>query len=143
VSAVVEQARDVEALEPTATDPAGELAARVLELVCLAGGRVASFAFEPAALLLVRGGILDGDGLTFGSDYDLNVRSRELRRGYVLAVDSGKLLTNSREMWLRRDDADSADPRDVDSEGCVFAREVFGLPREELARRARRLLLAE
>jgi hypothetical protein len=144
VSAVVEdrdvEARDVRAPELEATARPEELAALVVELVRLAGGRLASADFEPVALLLVRAGVLDGDGLTFGSDYDLNIRSRELRRGYVLAVDSGKLLTNSREMWLGHDDVDL---RQTDSEAVVFAREVFGLPREELVRQARRLLLAE
>jgi hypothetical protein len=139
VSAVVE-ARDVRAPEFEATARPEELAALVVELVRLAGGRLASSDFEPVALLLVRAGILDGDGLSFGSDYDLNIRSRELRRGYVLAVDSGKLLTNSREMWLSSDDVDL---RQTDSEAVVFAREVFGLPREELMRQARQLLLAE
>jgi len=126
-----------------AIDRPEELADLVVEFVRLAGGRVASSAFEPAALLLVRAGVLDGDGLTFGSDYDLNIRSRELRLGYVIAVDSGKLLTNSREMWLGRDCTETANPLEADSEAAVFAREVFGLPREELVRQARRLLLTE
>lgn len=143
MSAVVEQARHVEAPASAATDRPEELAAVVVQLVRLAGGRVRSSAFEPAALLLVREGVLDGSGVTFGCDYDLNIRSRELRRGYVRAVDSGDLMTSIDEIWLSRDQTEMADQLEADSERAALAREVFALPRAELVRRARHLLLAE
>jgi hypothetical protein len=116
------------------------LAALVVDLVHLAGGRVASAAFEPVALLLMRAGVVDGEGVTFGCDYDLNIRSRELRRGFVRAIDCGKLVANSDEMWLG---VESSGRPDADREALLLARELFALPRPELERRARRQLLAE
>lgn len=116
------------------------LAETVVELVRLAGGRVQTWAFEPAALLLVRAGILDGAGLTFGSDYDLKVHSRELCRGFVEAVGRGRLGTTSVEMWLNGPDAEV---RPTDNEREQLARAIFELPRAELEQTARRQLLGE
>lgn len=123
------------------TEAAAEtLGEKVIELVRLAGGRLETWAFEPAALLLVRAGALDGAGLTFGSDYDLHVRSRELRRGFVEALGSGRLAATSSEMWLTQP-APAVEP--ADDERSQFARTIFALPRLELEQTARRQLLGE
>lgn len=118
------------------------LAATVIELVRLAGGRVSTAAFEPAALILIRAGAIDGDGVTFGCDYDLRVYSRELRRGYTHAVDARQLTSNGDEIWLGPVGLDH-DQSQTEHDALALAQTVFGLPREELARRARHLLLAE
>jgi hypothetical protein len=112
--------------------------------VHLVGGRIETWAFEPCALVLAREGALDADGVSFGCDYDLNIRSRELRRGYVRAVDTGRLVANGREILLgRRPAAAELPPDDADEDAVAVARSLVELPRDELERRARHLLLAE
>lgn len=113
----------------------------VLQLVHLAGGRLDARVFEPAALLLTKAGVLDGATITFGCDYELNVLSRELRRGYVHALDAGRLCSNGSEMWLEPAFADDA-PQ-VEESAATTTRAILELPQAELERRARRLLLAE
>jgi len=141
VSAVIEE---VPVLAPEAVDQADGFASLVVRLVHLAGGRIETWAFETVALVLVREGALDAAGVSFGCDYDLNIRSRELRRGYVRAVDIGWLIANGREMWLGREPAGTERPADeTREEAAAIARSVLELPRAELERCARHLLLAE
>jgi len=144
MAAVLEQPTSTPRRQTTvvvARDP-NALADLVLRIVFLAGGRVKSWALEPAALVLVRAGILDGTGLTFGSDYDLSVRSREICRGFTRAVDSFRLSANLSEMWLSDSTAESL-AAEIDEEAVERARELVDLPRTELERIGRHLLFAE
>jgi hypothetical protein len=129
---------------PKGADQADVYASLAVRLVHLVGGRIETWAFEPCALVLAREGAFDSDGVSFGCDYDLNIRSRELRRGYVRAVDTGRLVANGREICLgRRPTAAELPSDDAYEEAVAIARSVVDLPRDELERRARHLLLAE
>lgn len=141
MSAVIEATLPAE-LE--AADEAEAYASLAVRLVYLVGGRIETWAFEPCALVLTREGALDPEGISFGCDYDLNIRSRELRRGYVRAVDTGRLMGNGREIWLGREPAAAELPIDDAGEAAVaIAHSLVELPRDELERRARNLLLSE
>jgi hypothetical protein len=129
---------------PKSADQADAYASLAVRLVYLVGGRIETWAFEPCALVLAREGALDSDGISFGCDYDLNIRSRELRRGYVRAVDTGLLMGNGREIWLGREPTAAELPIDDAGEDAVaIAHSLVELPRDELERRARNLLLSE
>jgi len=143
MSAVAERAaRSMLLAEGAEEATEDRLASTLVDLVRLAGGRVPTWAFEPAALVLVRAGALDGKSLTFGCDYDLHVLSRELRRGYIHAVDSGRLTSDGNEVWLGPLSLSSEEAATAQG-GTPLARTIFGLSRDELERRARQLLLAE
>jgi len=70
-------------------------AAVVARLIDLAGGSLDPMLVNPLALILREEGLLEMDGVSFGSDYALRIRSNELERGYTVALCHG---------WLRPED---------------------------------------
>jgi hypothetical protein len=110
----------------------------VARLVALAGGELEWALLEPAALVLAREDGLTSPGLTFGCDYDLSIRSHELRRGFVRAMTDGLVDADGHRMWLL--------PRGVEltiGDDAETAAGIFALEPHELARRARHLLLSD
>src|ERR1700719_885134 len=97
VSAVIER---VATTSEEVVDPRDTLAFLVVQLLRLAGGSVEAVALEPAALVLSREGLLDCTGVTYGCDYDLEIRSFDLRRGYVRALDAGSIVSDGRLISL-------------------------------------------
>jgi hypothetical protein len=120
-----------------ADDPVDRFARLVVDIVDLAGAPVDPALIEPVALLLNTEGHLDLPNVTFGSNYDLDVRSRELERGYVRAIDSG---------WLRlRSGQVEANPRFTSvtrsPDAAKLARYLFAAARDQLMSKARHHLL--
>lgn len=106
-------------------------------LVALAGAPVDPAFVAPAALILKAEGLVDLPAVSFGSNYDLDVRSIELDRGLVDALDSG---------WVRvRDGKVSATelvtPPAAAEPAQARAQELFALDAEKLTRAARHHLL--
>lgn len=122
-------------------DRTSDLARIVVKIVQMAGCPVDPDLLDPVALILQRACLIKADGVTFGCDYDLNVRSIELARGYIHAIDVS---------WLRREkQMVTVSPHArmplaaIDARASEFARELFSLDRATLLARARPLLLAE
>lgn len=124
---------------PKCTDAADQLGQLVVQLVALAGAPVDPTHITPAALVLRGEDLIDLPHVTFGCNYELDVRSIELDRGYVRAVDSGWLTLRSGEVQV---DPEVAPPY-VNSDASTRAREVFALERQELIRAARHHLFRE
>jgi len=108
-------------------------------LVALAGAPVDPARVSPAALILKAEGLVNLPAISFGSNYDLDVRSIELDRGLVNALDCG---------WLHiRDGRVSATelvtPPLTREAARARAQELFALGAEELMRAARHHLLRE
>jgi hypothetical protein len=130
------------AIAPVAADHIGsrDLPARTYAaLVALTGGSVDPALVAPAALILKAEELVELPEISFGSNYDLDVRSNELDRGLVDALDAG---------WLRvRDARVSATelvPPPLSTEALrARAQELFALGAEELTRAARHHLLRE
>lgn len=70
---------------------ADQLAELVAGLVSLVDAPVDPKLINPAALVLQAEDLLDLTGVTFGCNYELDIRSIELDRGYVRAIDAGWL----------------------------------------------------
>ena len=112
-----------------------------MRLVELAGGRCAQKALMPAAFILSRAGALDlDDGVSFGCNYDLDVLSFELQRGYVRAIDCGLLKGSFDEVWLGGVGVPAAQER-PSTATLDHANFVFGLTQQALETLARLLLL--
>lgn len=119
-------------------DRADQLAQRVVAVAALVDEPVDPSAIAPAALVLRAEGLVDLPGITFGCNYDLDVLSFELSRGYTRAIDAGWLTLRSRRVSVNPSFA-----RGANSEACDRARELFALGRPELMRAARHHLLRE
>ena len=109
----------------------------VVDVVALAGSPVNPSLIAPAALMLRAEQLDDLPCITFGCNYDLDVRSFELERGYVRAIDSGWLTLRLSEVRVHPRVASSR----VDGDATARAAELFALPKEELHRAARHHLL--
>ena len=111
----------------------------VVGVVALVGSPVNPSLIAPAALVLRSEGLVDLPGVTFGCNYDLAVRSFELERGYVRAIDSGWLRLRLGEVRVHS----RVVPSSVDGKAAARAAELFALPKEELQRAARHHLLRD
>jgi hypothetical protein len=111
----------------------------VVKLVALSHEAVDPSAIVPAAFILSREGLLQVDEVTFGSNYDLDVRSFELERGYARAVDGGWLILRSQKVAANRGLLSESG----DGTASTRAAELFSLPSEQLMRMARHYLLDE
>jgi hypothetical protein len=124
--------------ERASADTYAGIVATVVELV---GAPADPLLINPLALILVREGLIDADGVTFGCDYDLNIRSIELERGYASAVNRGwltrkkRLVSLSVHQGIERVSAGASARQRIG--------ELVALGRADLEARARRLLLAE
>lgn len=116
-----------------------QLARLVVEILALAEGPVDPSVLTPAALVLSREGLIDCPQVTFGCNYDLDVRSFELRRGYARAVDAGWLTLRSRKVSVNP----NFQPRRANAAARARATELYSLGRSELMRSARHHLLRE
>ena len=132
--------RQVVAKSPA--DEREELAQQVMRIVALAGGSIDPNLIDAAALVLARRGLIDCPGVTFGCNYDLTIRSNELRDGYARAVSGNRLLPQRGQIRLRDDllAPSLAAVSDIDEQAV---QDVFALSREELERQGRLLLLGE
>lgn len=127
----------VEDLENGEADGFAQL---VAHLVALAGGPVEPALIASAALILRDEHLLELPRVTFGCNYDLDVRSFELEQGYVRALNAGWLKLRLRKVTAK------SKPRHVEvcnSPASARAQELFALGREELVRLARHHLLRE
>lgn len=125
--------------QPQSSDPADQFAQLVVQLVALAVTPVDPTLITPVALVLRDEHLIDLPDVTFGCNYELDVRSFELDRGYVRAVDAGWLTLRSGEV---RVNPQSASPG-LDPDVSTRARELIALERRELIRVARHHLLRD
>jgi len=120
-------------------EPADQHAQLIVALVALVDGPVDPSALVPAALVLSCEGFVSLPGVTFGCNYDLDVRSFELRQGYARAIDGGRLTLHSRKISVNP----NFRPHPADAEARARATELFSLERRELMRLARHHLLRD
>lgn len=121
------------------SDPADRFGQLVVHLVALANGPVDPMRVTPAALLLRDEHLIDLPDVTFGCNYELDVRSFELDQGYVRAIDAGWLILRGGEL---RVNPHFALP-DLDSNVLARAGDLFALERRDLIRVARHHLLRD
>ncbi len=124
-------------VEQQSSDPADRFARLVVQLVALADASVDPALITPAALILRDEDLIDLPDVTFGCNYELDVRSFELDRGYVRAIDAGWLKLRSGEV---RVNSHFASP-DMSCGASARARDLFALRRREIVRIARHHLL--
>lgn len=113
------------------------IVARVIEL---AGGSVDPMMINPLALILLEERLLAMDGVSFGSDYGLSVRSNELERGYTVALCHGWLRPEDGRATLTGSPAKRLAVADAAAKHRVG--ELTKLSRAELTAAARPLLLS-
>lgn len=113
----------------------------VVEIVQLAADAANPDLIAPVGLILSRAGLIAAEGVTFGCDYGLNVRSIELARGYVHARSMSWLRLRGGRVHV----TEAAPPasRELDEAAATLAAELFRLDRKTLQGQARPLLLAE
>jgi len=118
-------------------------------LVGLASDPVDPACIPPAALVLKCEGHIDLPGITFGSSYELDVRSIELDRGLASAVDAGLLTIRAGKVTLTAHGAGTLDRAAMPHVPRAAARtrgradELFALDTDELERVARHYLLCD
>lgn len=108
-------------------------------LVALAGVPVDPARVPPAALILKAEGLVDLPAISFGSNYDLDVRSIELERGLVDALDSGWIRVRNGRVSA----TELATPPLTSEAARARAQKLFALGAEELTRYARHHLLRD
>jgi hypothetical protein len=118
-------------------DRADQLGRLVVGIVALVEGQVDPSTIVPAALVLAGEGLVDLPGVTFGCNYDLDVRSFELRRGYARAIDAGWLTLRSRKVSVNPNFA----PAPATTAARARATELCSLRPRELMGIARHHLL--
>lgn len=120
-------------------DVVDQLAQLVVDVVALVGEPVDPALIAPAALVLRSEGLVDLPGVTFGCNYDLDVLSFELSRGFTRGIDAGSLLLRARRVSVNADMPRTA----ADGRKAARASELFGLDRRESMRVARHYLLRD
>lgn len=120
-------------------DRADRFAELVVQLVALAGRPVDPTVIAAAALVLRGEHLAELPRVTFGCNYDLDIRSFELERGLVRAINAGWLTLRSGKVHLHQ----QLPTPDMDPDASAEARELFALERRELIRIARHHLLRE
>jgi hypothetical protein len=127
-------------LAPAQTAPSpDELAALVVDLVALANGPVDPALIAPAALMLREEGLMALPEVTFGCNYNLDVLSFELSRGFTRAVDGGALVLKSGRVSC----SSYASPTPASADARKRSQELLALTRMELMVAARHHLLRE
>jgi hypothetical protein len=114
----------------------------VTNLVSLSPTPVDPTMIAPAALILQEEGLVAMPKVTFGCNYELDVRSIELDRGYVRAMDSGWLrLHHGRVSVSERFSRAHAIRRTPQADARAL--ELFSLERDDLTQIARHHLLRD
>jgi hypothetical protein len=141
-AALLERARPLPSLAlldgVSSGDEADAFAGVVVHVVALAGTPVDPALIAPAALVLRDEHLVELSAVSFGCNYDLDVRSFELERGYVRAVDAGWLKLRRGEVSPR-----PGYKTELDAPAAGRARELFALGRKELTCLARHHLLRD
>jgi len=118
---------------------AGERA--LIQMLRLADKPLPWRSLAPAAYLLIRAGVISGDDLTFGSDYDLRVRSYELDAGWTHARDANHLSITPLTEMVSLGEVEYGPTELPDEAGSAIAERLFALAPAELLREAQRELL--
>ena len=118
---------------------ADDLAALVVDVVALANAPVDPALIAPAALILREERLVALPQVTFGCNYNLDVLSFELSRGFTRAVDTGALVLEAR--CVRS--GNYASPTPASEQARDRARQLFSLGRAELMVAARHHLLRD
>jgi hypothetical protein len=120
-------------------DQEDRFAELVVQLVALAGRPVDPSLIAAGALVLRAEHLAKLPRVTFGCNYDLDIRSFELERGLVRAINAGWLTLRSGKVQVHQ----PLPKPDLDSDTSAEARKLFALERRELIRIARHHLLRE
>lgn len=111
----------------------------VCEIVRLVGQPANPDLLDPAALILSRAELISADDVTFGCDYNLNVKSIELAEGYVYACSMNWLYSERGHVTVS--EVAPISPAEPSEKARQLAAELFSLDRPALHERARPLLL--
>lgn len=132
---------DLALVDDAATPPltADDLAALVVDVVELADAPVDPALIAPTALVLREERLMAFPEVTFGCNYNLDVLSFELSRGFTRAVDTGALVLESRRVRCGK----YASSRLASEQAHERAQQLFALGRAELMVAARHHLLRD